>query len=125
GRDAIAPRRELHPFGLLDSRVGARGLVGRDGLNLAFAEESALGVDLLGGQDVAFQHWRAQHRRRPREERHVADFVWGIGNVPLRRGLRRGALRDECTGGHAPQRRRPTASARATPAPPPAARPYA
>ena len=63
---------ELEPAELLHVGVGARRLVGLQGLDLALAEEPALGVDLLRGQDVPLVGLLAEHRGRAREERHRA-----------------------------------------------------
>ena len=82
--------RELHPAHFLHVGVGARGLVGLDGLDLALTQQSALGVDLLGGQDMALVRGLSEHGGRAREEGHVPDLVRRVGNIAL--GLRVGSL---------------------------------
>ena len=72
---------ELHAAKLFDVGVGAGGFVGRDGLDLALAEEAALRVDLLGRQDVALRARLAEHRGRAGEERHVAGLERRVGDV--------------------------------------------
>ena len=74
---------ELHAAKLLDVGVGAGGLVGLERLDLALAEQAALGVDLLGGEHVALVRRLAQHRGGAGEERHVAGLVGRAGNVAL------------------------------------------
>src|SRR5262249_12676400 len=81
---------ELHTPQLFDVGVGAGGLVGGDGLDLALAEQSALGVDLLRRHDVALVRRLAEHSRRAGEERHVTGTIGGIRNLAfgrLGRGL--------------------------------------
>src|SRR4029077_2948563 len=76
---------ELHAPKLFDVGVRASGLVGGDGLDLALAEKSALGVDLLRRENVALVRGLAEHGRRAGEERHVAGAVRRIRNLSLGR----------------------------------------
>ena len=76
---------ELHAPKLFDVGVGAGGLVGGDGLDLALAREAALGVDLLGRQDVALERRLAEHRGRAGQEGHVPGLVGRIRNLALGR----------------------------------------
>ena len=46
---------ELHAAKLFDIGVGAGGFVGGDRLDLALAQKAALGVDLLGGENMALE----------------------------------------------------------------------
>ena len=73
------------PAKLFDVGVGAGVLVRRDGLDLALAENAALRVDLLGGQDVALERGLAEHRGGAGEEGHVADLERRGGNISLGR----------------------------------------
>ena len=66
---------ELHPPQFFDVGVGAGGFVGGDGLDLALAQESALGIDLLGRHGVALQRRITEHRGGAGEEGHVAGLV--------------------------------------------------
>jgi hypothetical protein len=74
---------ELHPPQLFDIGVGAGRLVRGDRLDLALAEEAALGVDLLRCHRVALERRLAEHRRGARQEGHVADLERRIGNLAL------------------------------------------
>src|SRR5262249_21360938 len=76
---------ELHAPKLFDVAVGAGGLVGGDGLDLALAQEAALGVDLLGLQRVTLERRLAEHRGRAGEASHVTRLVRGIWNLALGR----------------------------------------
>src|SRR5262249_25122928 len=80
---------ELHAPKLFDIGVGSGGLVGGDRLDLALAEQSALGVDLLRRQDVTFVGGLAQHRGRAGEERHMPGSVRGIRDLAFGRLCRR------------------------------------
>src|SRR5262249_61291428 len=71
---------ELHAPKLFDVGVGAGRLVGGDGLDLALAEQSTLGVDLFRRHDVALVRRLAEHSRRAGEERHVTGTEGGIRN---------------------------------------------
>jgi hypothetical protein len=83
---------ELHAPEFFDVGVGPGGLVCGDGLDLALAEEPALGVDLLGRHRVALQRRLAQHRGGAREKGHMADLEGRVGDLPL--GGLRGRLDD-------------------------------
>ena len=76
---------ELHAAKLFHVGVGAGVLVRRDGLDLTFAENTALRVDLLGGQHVALERGLSEHCRGPGKEGHVAQPEWAGGNISLRR----------------------------------------
>ena len=90
GRDAaeeVDLLRQLQTAQLLDVRVGARGLVRLQQLDLALAEQSAGGVDLLRRELLALEHRLAEDRGRSREERHVTDLERRVRNVALRCAL--------------------------------------
>ena len=76
---------ELHAAKLFHVGVGAGVLVRRDGLDLTFAENTALRVDLLGGQHVALERGLSEHCRGAGKEGHVAELERGGRNIPLRR----------------------------------------
>ena len=86
-REEIDLLGELHAAELFDVGVRAGVLVRLDRLDLALAEETALGVDLLRGEDVALVHGLAEDGRRARVEGHVADLVGRIRNLALGLGL--------------------------------------
>ncbi len=71
---------ELHPPQLFDVGIGAGRFVGDDGLDLALAQESALGVDLLGGHGVSLERRFTQDCRGAGEEGHVTDLERGVRN---------------------------------------------
>src|SRR6267143_3929967 len=89
-REEVDLLRRLHPAQLLDVGVGAGVLVRLDRLDLALPEETALGVDLLRGEDVPLVHGLAQDGGGARVEGHVADLVGRGRNRAL--GLRRRRL---------------------------------
>ena len=49
--------------------------------DLALAEQSALGVDLLGGEDMSLDRWLGHYRQRAGQKGHVRSQVWFVGNV--------------------------------------------
>src|SRR5262245_45489574 len=72
---------ELHAPKLFDVGIGSGGLVGGDGLDLALSQQTALGVDLLGRQEVPLQRWLTEHRGRTGQKGHVPGLVGGIRNL--------------------------------------------
>jgi len=74
---------ELHAAKLLDIGIGAGGLIGSYGHDLAFAKQAALGVYLFGSEVVAFYRGLAEHRRRSAQEGHVTDLKGRIRNLPF------------------------------------------
>ena len=95
---------ELHAPELFDVGVGAGRLVGGDGLDLALAEEPALGIDLFGREDVALVRRLAEHGGGAGEECHVPGLVGRIRNLALGRLGRRLEHRRS---GHQPGARKP------------------
>ena len=92
---------ELHAAKLFDVGVGAGSLVGKDGLDLALAQESAFGVDLLGRQHVPFASGFAQEIGRAGQERDVAGLERLVRNVALDlEGCMRRSRSGEIGGGH-------------------------
>ena len=74
---------ELHAAKLFHVGVGAGILVRREGLDLALAENTALRVDLLGGQEVALERGLTEHRAGAGEEGHVTELERRGGNISL------------------------------------------
>jgi hypothetical protein len=85
--------RQLHAFELPDVAVDAGGFIGGQGCDLAGAEKSALGIDLVGGQGVPFQRRRAQIGAGARQEGHVTDLERRGGNPAFRRHRTRSTRR--------------------------------
>ena len=75
------------------------------GLDLALAEDAALRVDLLGGQDVALERGLAEHRGGAGEEGHVTELEGRGRDVALRCGGLRHCRADDRRG--RPRLRRP------------------
>ena len=82
--EAVDVLRQLHATQFLDVGVGPGRLVGLERLDLALAEQAALGIDLVGGEHVALVGGLAQHRRRAGEERHVTHLVRLVRDGALR-----------------------------------------
>src|SRR5262249_24782968 len=88
---------EVHGPKLFDIGVGAGGLVGGNSLDLALAEQSALGIDLFRRQHVSLVRGLAEHGRRAGEERHVAGAEGRVWNLAF--GRIRGSF-DPLRSGH-------------------------
>ena len=72
---------ELHPPHFLDVGVGAGVLVGLERLDLPLPQETALGIDLVGGEHVALVRGLAEHGGGAGEEGHVADLVGRVRHL--------------------------------------------
>ena len=79
---------ELHAAKLFDVGVGTRRLVGKDGLDLALAQESTFGVDFLGREHVPLPPGFAQQIGGAGQERDVAGLEWPVRDVAFRLGRR-------------------------------------
>ncbi len=73
----------LQPAHLLDIGVHARRLVCPYRLDLAFAEEAALRVDLFRRKGMSLDRWFRHHGQRTGQERHVGGHIGLVGNVAL------------------------------------------
>src|SRR5262249_59505645 len=76
--------RQLHAPQFLDIRISTRRFISGDGLDLTLAEESSLGVDLLGSQDMSLIGWLPQYGTGACEECHMAHLEGLVGDFPLR-----------------------------------------
>ena len=92
----VDPLRNLHSSELFYIAIDAGGFIRRNGHDLARAEKSALGIDLVGGKRVSFQRRSSQGGAGPRLKGHMTDLERRGGNIPFRFGdcSRRARRRD-------------------------------
>src|SRR5262249_20113583 len=88
---------KLHSSELFDIAVDTGRFIRRNRHDLACAEKSALGVDLVGGKGMPFQCRSPQSGAGSRLKGHMADREGGGGNLSFRLGARPRAARGAAT----------------------------
>jgi hypothetical protein len=106
--------RELHSSELFHIAVDTGGFVRCNGHDLARAEKSAFGVDLVGGKRMPFQRRRSQIGARPRRKGHMTHLERRVGNFSFRRD-RSGGTRGRDIGARAESCCEPQAADEASP----------
>ena len=83
-REELDVLRQLHAPQFLHVAVGPGGLVSEDRLDLALAEQAALRIDFLLGEDMSALARAAQKLGRAGKKRGVTDLDRPVGDVALR-----------------------------------------